>query len=55
MTTRRIVTVLNEYGDRHLNAYEHYDGNTKIKELEAKIYDASGKEIKKIKERIFPI
>lgn len=53
VTTKRIVTVFNEYGDRHLNAVEFYDSNTKIKKMEAYIYDASGKEIKKIKLKDF--
>ena len=53
VTTKRIVTVFNEYGNRHLNAYEGYDNNTKIKKMEARIYDKSGKEIKKIKLRDF--
>ena len=49
VTTTRVVTIYNKYGDRHQNAYEAYDENTKIKKMEARIYDASGKEIKKIK------
>ena len=53
VTTKRIVTVFNEYGDRHQNAFEGFDENTKIKRIEAKIFDAFGKEIKKIKERDF--
>lgn len=53
VTTKRVVTVFNEYGNRHLNAYEGYDNNTKIKKMEARIYDKSGKEIKKFKLRDF--
>lgn len=49
VTTTRVVTIYNKYGDQHHNAYEAYDKNTKIKKMEARIYDASGKEIKKIK------
>lgn len=53
VTTKRVITVLNEYGIRHHNAYEGYDSNTKIKKMEARIYDASGEEIKKVKLRDF--
>lgn len=53
VTTKRVVTVFNEYGNRHQNAFEAYDNNTKIKKMEAKIYDASGKEIKKFKLKDF--
>lgn len=50
---KRIVTIFNKYGDRHANAVEFYDDLREIKEMEAHIYDASGEEIKKIKERDF--
>lgn len=53
VTTKRIVTIYGKYGDRHSNAYEGYDKNTTIKKLEAKIYDATGKEIKKVKKNDF--
>ncbi|TCK67456.1 uncharacterized protein DUF3857 [Winogradskyella wandonensis] len=53
VTTKRVVTVLNEYGDQHTNAFEGYDNNTKIKKMEAKIYNEFGKEIKKFKIRDF--
>jgi transglutaminase-like putative cysteine protease len=51
--TKRIVTVYNKYGDKHINAVEFYDDNTSIKNLEVKIYDQLGEEIKKIKEKDF--
>lgn len=53
VTTKRILTVLNEYGNRHVNAIEGYDPNTKIKKMEARVFDAFGKEIKRIKLRDF--
>ena len=53
VTTKRIVTIFSKYGNRHQNAVEFYDDNIKIKEIEAKIYDALGNEIKKIKEKDF--
>lgn len=52
-TNKRIVTVLNEQGNYNLGAYAHYDENINIGKLEARIYDASGDEIKKIKKNDF--
>lgn len=49
----RIVTVLNKLGNNAVDAYAHYDASTKIKNMEAVVYDASGKEIKKIKRKHF--
>ncbi|WP_299128028.1 DUF3857 domain-containing protein [uncultured Winogradskyella sp.] len=51
--TKRLVTVYNDYGDRHVNAVEFYDKNTSIKTLKIKIFNALGKEIKEIKEKDF--
>ncbi|EDP72304.1 hypothetical protein FBALC1_14422 [Flavobacteriales bacterium ALC-1] len=53
VTKKRITTVFNKYGNRHINAGEGYDGNIKIEKIEARIYDALGEEIKKVKERDF--
>ena len=50
---KRIVTIFNKYGNRHINAVEFYDDLREVKDMEAHIYDASGEEIKKIKERDF--
>jgi Domain of Unknown Function with PDB structure (DUF3857)/Domain of Unknown Function with PDB structure (DUF3858) len=50
---KRIVTVLNEKGNRHLQAAVGYDNYRKIKKIEAFIFNESGKEIKKIKKRDF--
>lgn len=51
--THRTVTVYNDTGDYKGHTYESYDGTTKIKTLEATIYDASGKKIKRYKEKDF--
>ncbi|QYJ67154.1 DUF3857 domain-containing protein [Flavobacterium litorale] len=51
--TKRIVTVLNEYGMRYINAAELFSKSTRIKSMQALIYDAFGKEIKKIKKKDF--
>ena len=53
VTKKRITTVFNKYGNRHINAGEGYDDNIRIEKIEARIYDALGEEIKKIKERDF--
>lgn len=50
---KRIVTVLNEYGQGHVEAYQFYDNDRKIKKLQATIYNAAGKEIKKYKQKDF--
>lgn len=50
---KRTVTVLNEYGQGHVEAFQYYDNERKIKKLRATIYNASGKEIKKYKQKDF--
>ncbi len=52
-TNKRIVTILNSSGDSRHGAVMHYDKHTNIKKIEAKIYDAFGKEIKKIRKNEF--
>ncbi len=49
----RAVTVFNENGLSHLDAYEYFDDDTKIKSIEAVVYNAFGQEIKKIKKKDF--
>ncbi|MCL6219902.1 DUF3857 domain-containing protein [Zunongwangia pacifica] len=54
VTTKRVVTVLNKYGDRYVRAYDFYDdGDAKIKSQLAYVYDKMGNEIKKYKQRDF--
>ncbi len=53
VTTTRIVTIFNKYGDNQVNAFQGYDKNRIIKKMEAKVYDENGKEIKKIKKNDF--
>ena len=54
VTTKRVVTVLNKYGDRYVHAYDFYDdGDAKIKSQSAYVYDKMGNEIKKYKQRDF--
>ncbi|PJJ10721.1 uncharacterized protein DUF3858 [Flavobacterium sp. 1] len=49
----RIVTVLNEKGLEAIGAVAGYDKRSKIRNIEATVYDAFGKEIKKIKKGDF--
>jgi soluble P-type ATPase len=51
--SQRIVTVLNEKGLEDIDAYQHYDKSVAVKSIEATVYDAFGKEIKKIKRKDF--
>jgi transglutaminase-like putative cysteine protease len=53
VTEKRIVTVLNKKGNNHVDAEVYYDENIKIKELQVLIFDASGNQINKIKEKDF--
>ncbi|MEL1255119.1 DUF3857 domain-containing protein [Flavobacterium sp. DGU38] len=50
---QRAVSVLNEKGLNDIDAYQHYDKTTAIKNIEAIVYDAFGNEIKKIKRKDF--
>ncbi|TDO94255.1 DUF3857 domain-containing protein [Flavobacterium sp. 245] len=50
---QRIVTVLNDKGLGHIDAYRHYDKTSSINSIEAIVYDAAGNEIKKIKRKDF--
>lgn len=51
--THRTVTIFNESGDYKGYTYESYDGTTKIKVLEATVYNALGEKIKRYKEKDF--
>jgi len=50
---KRIVTVLNKLGKDHIDAYKHYNNDTKITRLSAIIYDALGNKIKKYSKNDF--
>lgn len=53
LRSKRIVTVLNRNGNRFVQGYGGYDNSRKLKKIEAVIYDAIGKEVKKVKMRDF--
>lgn len=50
---KRVVTILNEKGLGAIEAVENYDKKTNIKNIEARVLDAFGNEIKKIKRKDF--
>lgn len=50
---RRVVTVFNEIGLKHIDASEYFDNSTSIKSIEAKVYNPFGVELKKIKRKDF--
>ncbi|MBW4362570.1 DUF3857 domain-containing protein [Flavobacterium taihuense] len=50
---KRVVTVLNKNGFDAVEAYENYDKSSPVKNILATVYDAFGKEIKKIKRSDF--
>jgi transglutaminase-like putative cysteine protease len=50
---KKVVTVLNKRGQNNVDAIEFYDKSNKVLAIEATIYNAFGKEIKKIKRKDF--
>ncbi len=52
-TVTRIVTILNERGNAASLAAVGYDDYIKVKKVEARIFDASGNELKKIRKKDF--
>jgi transglutaminase-like putative cysteine protease len=53
VNSTRVITVLNEKGLSVIDAVENYNKKSIVKEIQATIYDGSGKEIKKIKRKDF--
>ena len=51
--TKRVVTILNEYGLSAIQATESYNKSTTIRNIEGIVYDAFGNETKKIKRKDF--
>lgn len=51
--TKNVVTIFNEKGISHAGAFEYFDNSTRIKSIEAVIFNAYGKEIKKMKRKDF--
>src|SRR5437764_11007570 len=44
-----VITVLNEEGDRDAVLVEPYDKLTRISSIEGSLYDANGKEVRRVK------
>lgn len=51
--TYRVVAILNKMGDGDASLYEFYDGNSRVKSIEARIYNLFGKEISRYKKKDF--
>jgi Domain of Unknown Function with PDB structure (DUF3857) len=49
----KVIRVLNELGVNNINAIEHYDSSTRIKSMDATMYNAFGKTIKAFKQKDF--
>ncbi|MDY0780767.1 DUF3857 domain-containing protein [Tenacibaculum sp. IB213877] len=50
---RKIVTVLNKFGDDQIDLYQHYNNDTKINELSVHVYDGTGNLLKKFSKNKF--
>lgn len=53
ITERKAITIRNKSGERQLRLADGYDKETKIKSIGAVVYNAFGKEIKRIKRKDF--
>ncbi|GGA64395.1 hypothetical protein GCM10008015_01620 [Flavobacterium palustre] len=51
--TKRVVSVFNESGLSAIDAFENYDKTTSVKNIEARIINAFGNEIKRIRRKEF--
>jgi len=52
-TVHQVVTVLNKQGRKNARSYVGYDKETKIKSIEAYVYDRFGEEIEHFKKKDF--
>lgn len=50
---KRVITILNEKGLESIDAVEHYDKHTFVKDIRANVFDSFGNEIKRIKKKDF--
>ena len=50
---RRVITVHNKAGDRHVDAYVNYDNETKVKSLRVDVVDANGNLLETFRKRDF--
>ncbi len=49
----RVIAVFNKLGDEDINLYEYYDENSRVKDIEVRIYNAFGKELEHFKKKDF--
>ena len=49
----RVIAVLNKLGDRDPRLHEYYDSNSRVKDIEVRIYNAFGKEVEHFKKKDF--
>lgn len=49
----RVIAVMNKLGDDDTNLYEYYNENSKVKDVEVRIYNALGKQIEHFKKKDF--
>ena len=50
---RKVVAILNKRGDGDIDLKEFYSSNSRVRNIEARIYDAFGKEINRFKKKNF--
>lgn len=53
IASERVITVFNKMGQEAVNPYVGYNDSREIKDLEAIVYNARGKEVRRFKERDF--
>ncbi|SRX54614.1 DUF3857 domain-containing protein [Aequorivita sp. CIP111184] len=49
----RVIAVFNKLGDEDTNLYEYYNENSRVKDIEVRIFNAAGKEIEHFKKKDF--
>lgn len=53
ITTRRVVAVLGKSGNGDVRAYEFYNENSRVRKIEAEVFDALGNRIRRFKKKDF--
>jgi hypothetical protein len=51
--THRVIAVFNKLGDEDTNLYEYYNENSRVKDVEVRIYDSFGKEMEHFRKKDF--
>ena len=50
--THRVIAILNKLGDGDARLYEYYDSNSRVKNVEVRIYNALEKKLNTLKRKI---